>query len=208
MRRHGRFGLRLPFHMGRTSLVALASGLVGVIVTVLSFREAPMPIAAVSRGSEEAFASGLHPRELRPRSAPLRWTSERASFRFLFLPGGKAHLLVRLGQHRTRVLVLADRVAVGALEPRDSVFETDLETGGRETIELATEGFVAGSRRLGASLDAVSLTFERNRFPPLALLGSFVIPAVVIGLGCLMASSSALLAVCAALGSALAQGAL
>ena len=192
--------------MGRLLAVGATSALLAAVVATVSYRIAPAPSAEVARGTEEAFASGLYPRELPPRSAPLRWTTDHATICFRFVPAGRAHLVVRLRQHRTRVLVLVAGGIVGALEPHEPTFETDLETKGRVTVQLTTEGFVAGGRRLGASLDSVTLTPERGLVPSVALLACFIVPAVVVGVGALGAPVPAPVAALYALSVSLAQG--
>jgi hypothetical protein len=142
----------------------------------------PGPSADVARGSEEAFASGLFPRELRPRLPPLRWTSPQAVFHFRFLPLGPRHLEVRIGDHRGRVLVRAGGDAVGALEPGSHALDVDLpESGSTLSVELVTEGFVAGGRRLGAALERVAVSIPRRAFPPGGLLACFLVPALIVG---------------------------
>lgn len=142
-------------------------------------RWAPSPAAAVERGTEEPFASGLFPRELPPRGVPLRWTRERATFRFVNLPPGALELEVALHGQRAPVAVAANGVVVGILEPGNPGHAYALPGGsGRLDVELRTPGFRAGDGRvLGVLLDRVVVRHSRRFLPPLALLLVFVVPA-------------------------------
>src|SRR6185295_15941596 len=61
-----------PSRPSGTWSIALAAGLALCAAAGLD-RFAPAPSADVSRGSEDAFATGLEPRELVPRQGPQRW---------------------------------------------------------------------------------------------------------------------------------------
>lgn len=83
---------RLAGAMGirRTLIVGLLTGAAsGIVVAFAYVAVAPAPSADVRRGSEEAFASGLHRRELPPGHPPQRWTTAQAEFRFARLPPGR-----------------------------------------------------------------------------------------------------------------------
>jgi hypothetical protein len=136
-----------------------AAVLVGSLLGVVVDRTAPAPAADVARGSEEAFAAGLHPRELPPGRGPHRWTTSRAELRFRHLPSGPAHLEVELDGHRGPVAVAVDGVLVGRLEPGVAAARFDLRAGGgSRTVTLQAEPFVAGDgRTLGTVLRRVSL---------------------------------------------------
>lgn len=153
---------------------ALIVSLAGLFAAFLLDRLAPFPSADVARGSEEAFASGLHLREFTgPRKTPERWTSERVLVRFSNLPAGPRVLEVALHQQRSPVAIAVDGVIVGSLAPQATHAEVALPGSSRSglTVELRGETFVAGNaRRLGAHFDRVALRHERGGLPPAGLL--------------------------------------
>src|SRR5262245_19849671 len=110
--------------------VVLAA-LAGAAAALVLDRTAPPPSADVSRGSEEAFARGLHVREIPPGRAPLRWTTERATFVFRNLPPGPSRLEVRVHGQRGPALVVADGAVVGRLEPGAAGGDYELRDTGR-----------------------------------------------------------------------------
>ena len=116
--------------------------------------------ADVSRGTEEAFASGLYPRELLPQHGPLRWTRSHATLRFLHVPSGSAHVDVAIAGHRTPVRVVVDGVVREVLQQGEDRVDFQVTVRrGRLDIGLETEGFVAsGGRRLGTQLRRVAVT--------------------------------------------------
>jgi hypothetical protein len=123
-------------------------------------RGGPAPSADTARGSEDAFATGLHHRELPPGAGPRRWTRLRARLRFERLPLGPARLEVRLAGHQAPVSVVAGGVRLGLLAP--SQVEADFVLPALRNrhleVELRTEGFAAGDgRQLGALLGRVTL---------------------------------------------------
>ena len=125
------------------------------------------PRRTSGRGSEDAFASGLHRREIPPRQGPQRWTTDKAAVVFRDVPAGPAPLEVRLRGQRGPVTVAADGVVLGAVEP--GAARGDLRprpTWGRadRAIELRPPVFAAGDgRRLGALLDRVALRARPRR---------------------------------------------
>src|SRR5262245_64074411 len=95
----------------RAALAAVAAPVLFALVLAMApDRWAPDPAAAVSRGGETAFAQGLHRREMVAGRGPQRWTSPRASFRFVDLPAGESELEVWLHGNRTPVIVACDGV--------------------------------------------------------------------------------------------------
>jgi hypothetical protein len=169
--------------LGRAGAVFVAALGAAAVAAVLD-RTVPNPSADVSRGSEEAFARGLYPRELPPHQPALRWTSEKAVFRFRHLPGGAGSLEVALHDHRTPVEIVAGGAVVGVLEP--GVFSTTIPLVLTRSldVELRTEGFVArDGRRLGAKLEAVRLEASPPALPSPGLLGCFLMPAIAVVVG-------------------------
>ena len=69
---------------------ALVAALAGAVLAAVVSRLAPAPSASVARGSEDAFATGLHRREIPPRGRPQRWTTESARLQFRFLSGDQS----------------------------------------------------------------------------------------------------------------------
>jgi len=160
---------------------ALGSAFLGLAGAWVLHERAPDPSADVSRGSEEAFARGLDPRELPPRAAPLRWTGERAWIEFRFLPRGPATLEVDIRGHRSPVAVAADGVIVGVLEPGAGPGRFTLPDNGRRSrnVELRTSPFPAGDgRRLGTQLRRVTLSTGPRGVPPPLLAFLFIATAL------------------------------
>ncbi len=170
--------------MGRsaagTALVAAA--LVGAAAAAALHWWSPPPSADVARGTEEAFGAGLHRRELPPRQAPLRWTTDRVTFAFDHLPRGDAELEIALAGHHGPVIVAADGVVVGVLPAGVTNGRFPLTSTGRRsrTVQLDVPVFAAGDgRRLGARLQRVSVRPRDRGAPGLALLALFAAPAVL-----------------------------
>ena len=142
------------------ALATLAVAAWGAAGGALLVRKAPSPTAEVARGSEDAFASGLQPRELPPRQPPIRWTRERAVFRFRHLDAGPHRLEVSVRDHRSPVAVVVGgailaRVAVGE---RQAVIPLARSDSPGLDVELRVEPFLAGDgRRLGTRLERVAI---------------------------------------------------
>src|SRR5262245_39579347 len=159
---------------------AMAAGAVlGLVAAVALDRASPPPSAEVAAGSEEAFASGLEPRELVPRSLPQRWTSPESRFRFRNLPPGPARLEVALHAQRTPVALVVDGVIVGTLAPGTSAAEVPLTAGRALDVTLRPDGLWAGRRRLAPLLDRVRVTPAAAGWPAPGL----VIALIVTGVG-------------------------
>jgi hypothetical protein len=136
--------------------VAGAGGASGALLA----RLAPPPSAEVARGSEDAFASGLHPRELPPRQPPIRWTRERAVFRFRHLEAGARRLEVSVRDHRAPVAVVVGGAILGriAVGERQAAIPLAPADSAALDVELHVEPFVAGDgRRLGTRLERVAV---------------------------------------------------
>ena len=145
--------------------------------------------ADVSRGTEEAFASGLHPRELLPQHGPLRWTRPDATLRFLHVPSGPAHVDVAIAGHRTPVRVVVDGVVEEVLRPGEDRVDFQVTVRrGRLDIVLETEGFVAsGGRRLGTQLRRVAVTTPgrlTGRVASYFATGSLAVALGALAVGC------------------------
>jgi hypothetical protein len=184
-----------------TVLATAAAALLALAAAVVLHRTSPAPTAEVARGTEDAFASGLHRRELPPRQPPLRWTTERAVLRFDHLPATPAVLDVAVAGQQAPVVVAVDGVVVGSI-PRGvggGRFEVRAASGRRHEVELRTPVFVAGDGRgLGARLGRVRWEMGDRGAPPPALAALVVVPAVaavaagiLCGLGPLLAGAFA-----------------
>jgi hypothetical protein len=185
-----------------------AAVLAALAVAVAVDRRAPWPTADVSRGGEDAFASGLYPRELPPGGRPLRWTTAHARLRFRHLPEGPARLSVRVRGHRGPVRVAVDGVEIGILPPGGGG-DWPIAAGRSVAVDLVTEPFVAaGGRRLGAQLEAVTLEHARGGLPALGLLLAFVAPAAVMAAAAVWAGLPALAALALSLAVTCFQAAL
>lgn len=148
--------------------------------TVLD-RGAPSPSAEISRGSEEAFLEGLHPREIPPGGRPLRWTKARAVARFRHLPAQPARVQVRVRGHRGSVTVSAGGVLLGRLEPGTTSGEWALPGAPRREwdVMMEAEVFPVGGRRLGALLDRVGLDVAAAGWPEGGLQAQAILLAAV-----------------------------
>jgi hypothetical protein len=175
--------------------VAAAAALVAVGAAVATGLGAPPSAADVARGTEQAFATGLHPRELPPGGRPLRWTGERAVVRFRDIPRGPARLEVRLRGHRGQVSVSVDGVIVGVLGPGDHQLDAALPARSRRSceVQIVAEAFTAGDgRRLGTQLERVALHHHGRAWPSPATVLLFVLPALAVALAALAAGLTAL----------------
>jgi hypothetical protein len=169
--------------MGRPTGTALAAAaLVGGIAAAALDRWAPAPSADVAHGTEDAFAKGLQRRELPPRQAPLRWTTDRPTFTFTNLPAGEAELEVAAAGHRGSILVATDGVVVGVLPVGSASARFPLPDTGRRSrnVQLEVPVFAAGDGRLlGARLQRVTITPRDHGAPSLALIALVAVPAVL-----------------------------
>ena len=159
-----------------------AASIVALLAAFAADRLSLPPAADVGRGSEEAFATGLHRREIPPGRGPQRWTGEKAELVFRDVPAGPATLEVRLRGQRGPVAVAADGVLLGAIDPGvpSASFALPAARRGDRAIELRPPAFVAGDgRRLGALLDAVVLRHAPARAPSARVLLLFLLPALV-----------------------------
>jgi hypothetical protein len=161
-------------------------------------RFSPPPSADVSRGSEAAFARGLHPRELDEGVLARRWTKPVAVVAFRFLPPVPLTLQVRVAGQQGPVLVSAGGVLLGAIAPGRFAgnFEPVPEDDGALDVELRSEGFATDDGRVvGTLLNRVSVSYEpKTRLPPWPLAVAFLAPAlaaVVLGRGAGMAPAAA-----------------
>jgi hypothetical protein len=162
---------------------ALVVSLAALFSAVALDRFAPFPSADVARGSEEAFASGLEPRELEgPLRVPARWTGARAHVRFRNVPPGPRSLEVTAHQQRGPLVVAVDGVILGPAVGTVTRFPLSPSRRSSVSVELQATTFKAGSGRvLGVRFDRVTLHHERGAAPPLGLLAA----GLGIGLGVL-----------------------
>jgi hypothetical protein len=164
---------------------ALATGvaiLTGVTAALVLEATSPAPNAQPSHGTEGAFASGLHPREIVPGRGPQRWTRERSVFRFERLPEGPASLEVRVRGQRTPLRIVANGTALGEIPAGRFVGRYPLPAGlDHVTVELATEGFPGddGERR-GALVDRVKVLTSPGVRPAAGTVLLFLVPALVL----------------------------
>ena len=159
-----------------------AAALVASLAAAGVDRLAPPPAADVGRGSEEAFATGLHRREIPPRQGPQRWTTDKAVVVFHDVPPGPAALEVRLRGQRGPVTVSGNGVLLGSIDPGAAGGTYALPDMGRgdRRVELRAPVFVAGDgRTLGALLDRVSLRHAPARAPSARLVLLFLLPALL-----------------------------
>lgn len=182
------YGMRYPARVrgsGRliaASVFVLACLLGGWLFSLAFELAAPFPTADVSGGSEEAFASGLEPRELPPGQGPHRWISGQARFEFNDVPPGPASVRVRLQGHRGPVTVAADGIVLGVIAAGRGLGVFTLPAGRSvdHVVEVRPPVFVAaGGRRLGALLLEVSLEHPRRRLPSLRILSLVLLPSGV-----------------------------
>jgi hypothetical protein len=197
----------------KTPLAALGAAVIGAAAALCLHQAAPDPSADVARGGEDAFARGLHPRELPPRAAPLRWTRERATVRFRYLPRGPAVLEVEVQGHRAPVTVSADGVILGVIAPGAGGARFDLRDNGSRArdVELGTIPFRAGDGRdLGTQLRRVTLRPASRGAPPVVLVAGFAAVSLVAfaaaGAAGFGAAAALLLAAAVTLGLCLALG--
>ena len=141
----------------------------------LLHRWAPPPSADVARGTEDAFAEGLHRRELPPRLAPIRWTTDRATF--TFDPSSAAVTRRPRGgpgrSPRRRSSSPPTASSSASFPPASASARFALPATGRRSrdVRLEVPVFVAGDgRMLGARLERVTVKPRDHGAPSLALL--------------------------------------
>jgi hypothetical protein len=188
--------------------VAAASSAIAAAAGVAAQRVAPPPIAAAALGTDDVFGDGLHEREL---PNPLRWTTERAAFRFRNLPSGTAALTVDLYAQRDWVAVAGNGKLLGTIAPGTTrhVYTPIVPSDGRLDVELRVRPFTAGDgRRLGAQIGRVSVDTMAARTVRLGPLAAFVCPAVLVASAMLVSGWGPLVALAAGLVVTAAQWAL
>jgi hypothetical protein len=179
--------------MGNAPRAAAAAALVSLAGAACLSWFGSAPVADVARGSEEAFTAGLFPRELAPRQAPRRWTTDRTLVAFRNLSSGQVRLVVAVREQRGAVGVAAAGRLLGTVPPGtgEAVFDVEPQAGSLD-VELRAETFVAGDgRRLGATFDRVSVE-HRPSTPRLSLVLLLAVPAVVLALSASTAGFAAL----------------
>jgi hypothetical protein len=168
-----------------TLLVALS----GLLAAAMLDRLSPVPSADVARGSEDAFASGLEPREFSgPLRAPARWTRASTLLRFRNLPPGPRSLEVAVDAVQGPILAAVDGVILGPLSPGTVRFPLPPSKLSSVVVELRATTFAAGGgRTLGVRFKRVALHHERGGLPPVVL----ILGGLGVGLGVLAAAAAA-----------------
>ncbi|MCU0242319.1 MAG: hypothetical protein MUF51_07835, partial [Vicinamibacteria bacterium] len=173
-------------------IVACLAGatIAGCLAAVAIGLSGPYPSCETRYGSDDAFVvSGMHEREMPPRGAALRWTTERARLRFMALPAGPMRIEIGLhGQHSPVAVsvngVLLGHVAVGE-DFKD--FVVSFAAGPSVNLELMVDPFLAGDgRRLGVLIDRVTVVFERRPVPSWRLAWPFIAVAWAWATGALI----------------------
>ena len=144
----------------------------------------PAPLADTRRGSEQAFAAGLEPREIEDGVLARRWAGRRLVVSFVNLPAGPLDIAVAVRSQRHPVVVGHAGAVLGVIPPGETEGRYTLagSDGGRVRLELAADTFVArGGRQLGFLLDRVSVTPRApGAWPPWSLLAILGLPAFVV----------------------------
>jgi hypothetical protein len=145
-------------------------------------RLSPPPLVDTRRGSEQAFARGLEPREIEDGLLARRWAGRSVTLSFVNLPRGPVELLVEVRSQRHPVMVALGGAVLGTLAPGvvSGRYALPEPRGGRVDLELSAETFVArGGRQLGFILDRVLVsTAPAGLWPPLSLVLTLALPAV------------------------------
>ena len=143
----------------------------------------PVPSADTRRGSEQAFASGLEPREIEDGVLARRWAGPRLVVSFVHLPSGALDVEVAVRSHRHPVMVAHAGAILGVIRPGETEGRYTLTeaAGGVLRLDLAAETFIArGGRQLGFLLERVTVRpRERGAWPPLSLVAILGLPALV-----------------------------
>lgn len=145
-------------------------------------------------GGEEAFARGLHPRELPAGGAPLRWTGAAAAVVFERLPELPLELTLSLPGRRGAVLVGEGGRILGRLPAEQRTASYSLAPGpAHREITLSVEAFVAGDgRTLGTQLDRVGVSWPRGiGWPRFGLVGLLWLAGLGVAIGARRAGGSA-----------------
>src|SRR5688572_15574734 len=169
-----------------TGTALLAAALIAILAAFALDRWGPPPAADSSRGTEDAFATGLQRRELPPRQAPIRWTTGRVTVAFENLPKTDADLEVSVAGHRGAIVVAADGLVLGVIPAGATHAGFPLPSTGRRSrvVELEVPVFTAGDgRQLGTRLQRIVVRPRGASAPGLALLALFVVPAMLAAAG-------------------------
>lgn len=160
-----------------TALVVVAAvGAAWILHTETSW-----PTAEPGHGSEDAFATGLHPRELVSGRDPNRWTRQQAEFAFRNLPPPPYSLEVRIRGHHGPVVVEADSARVGEIAEGRFVGRFTLEAvphSGRVTVVLRPTVFRSEDPQRGTLVDRVRLGYESPGRLPMAIVFTMLLPAL------------------------------
>ncbi|HVQ29189.1 MAG TPA: hypothetical protein VMV21_06410 [Vicinamibacteria bacterium] len=191
----------------RAAAVAVSLG--AIALAAVMDRAAPYPSAEVSRGSEAAFVTGLEPREIEGGVVRRRWAGATLLAEFVHLPAGPLELQVVVRGHQHPVTIVAAGAVVGVIPEERSrgTYSIPEARGGRLSVTLQTEPFVAGDgRSLGFMLERLTLAYPRPAgLARVSLFLVFLVPAWATLFASRLAASSALRGSLLALASALAQ---
>ncbi len=142
-----------------------------------------LPSAEPGHGSEDAFATGLNPRELVPGKDPMRWSRAEASFRFRNLPAAPYSLEVRIRGHQGAVAVLADGAPLGEIPAGRFVGRFEIAAPavpGRLAITLRPSVLRTEDRTRGVLVDRVKLGFAARGALPFEVLLVFLVAALSV----------------------------
>ncbi|HEY5908786.1 MAG TPA: hypothetical protein VIZ31_12145, partial [Vicinamibacteria bacterium] len=169
---------------GTTGLAAL---LLTVFAAATLHRFSPPPLAETKRGSEQAFARGLEPREIENGVLARRWAGAGLGLAFVNLPAGPLELELEVRSQRHPVVVSQAGAVLGTLPPGTSSARYRLAElrGGRLDLELTAETFIArGGRQLGFLFERAAVHPKAPGFlPPLTLVVWLLLPCAAAAAG-------------------------
>ena len=147
-------------------------------------RFSPAPLADTRRGSEQAFASGLEPREFEDGLLARRWAGRRLVMSFVNLPAGPVDIEVAVRSQRHPVVIGHAGAVLGVIPAGETEghYALPAPEGGRVQLELAADTFVArGGRQLGFLLERVGVRPRTpGTWPPWSLVAILGLPALVV----------------------------
>ncbi len=170
----------------RSAGVALLAGLAAAWC---AHRGSGFPTAEPGHGSEDAFASGLHPREIVSRRGPIRWTRGEAAFAFVNLPPAPYALEVRIRGHQGAVVVKVDGAVVGEIPEGRFVGRFTLDStphSGAATVVLKPTAFRPEDPERGVLVDRVKLSYPAPGALPVAVALSFAVPSLCVFIAALL----------------------
>ena len=181
---------------------AAAVALAGALLAWAVDRTSPPASAETARGTEEAFSLGPHRRQVPGGGLPVRWTGPRDAFAFHRLPPGPAVVDVALAGHRSPVQVAASGVVLGAVLPGQAGGRFALPAGHGPAVRLDLATDVAPGAPPGAMVQRVRVETATPALPAAGTLALFLVPALVLLGGALLAGTPAPWATLLAVGNA------